>query len=392
MSTMEVLVPSLGGISNSRVIEVLVKAGQTIEVDAPLITLESDKASMEIPSPYAGVVEDMKLKEGDLVNEGDLVLTMQVDKVELEPEAPKSEPQTDKVAPQAVSTSSKDIYAGPFVRRMAFELGIDLATVKATGSGGRVTIEDMKAHLGTRSAPTADYQQWGKVTTKAFTRIQALSAKHLAHVWQTVPQVTQHHEVDITELEALRKRIETIRLTPVAIFMKAMAQMMQEHPAYRSGFMDAQEVCIREYYHIGFACETPEGLVVPVCRDCDTKSIQLIAEDVASLSEKAREGKLEKVDLGGSVATISSLGGIGGGHFTPIVNAPDAWILGVSRAVHLPRYHQDSLVARYILPISLSYDHRLIDGADGARFVVGFAKQLERLSKLTPEELLAYTG
>ena len=388
-----ILIPSLGGVNNSRVIEVLVKPGDVIEVDAPLITLESDKATMEIPSPYGGKIEELLIKEGDTVSEGDELLIMLAEKEATKdtPVPPKSNQPVKQSSAKA--SSSKEVYSGPFVRRMAFELGVDLKDVPATGDGGRVTVEDMKNYLtASMPAPAIDFEQWGGVEIEPFSRIQSLSSKHLLTCWQNVPQVTQHHEIDILALEAKRKEITEVRVTNVSILMKAISQLMAENPVFRRGFIDHENVCIRSYHHIGFACETPQGLVVPVVQDVDKKSINELAQSVLDLSHKAREGKLAKDDMSGSVATISSLGGIGGGHFTPIVNFPDAFILGVGRAQYLPRYQGEEVVKQYILPLSLSYDHRLIDGADGARFVMGLGEKLNNMAVMDSQDLLNFKG
>lgn len=388
-----ILIPSLGGVNNSRVIEVLVKPGDVIALDAPLITLESDKATMEIPSPYSGKIEELLIKEGDTVSEGDELLIMLAEKEATKdtPIPPKSIQPVKQSSSKA--SSSREVYSGPFVRRMAFELGVDLKDVPATGDGGRVTVEDMKNYLtASMPAPAIDYGQWGDVAIKPLSRIQSLSSKHLLTCWQNVPQVTQHHEIDIMALEAKRKAIKEVRVTNVSILMKAISQLMADNQVYRRGFVDHDQVCIRAYHHIGFACETDEGLLVPVVKDVDKKSIQELAQAVLDLSHKAREGKLTKDDMSGSVATISSLGGIGGGHFSPIVNFPDAFILGVGRAQYLPRYQGENLVRQYILPVSLSYDHRLIDGADGARFVIGLGEKLDNMALMDSQELLNFKG
>jgi len=395
MSTTIVKVPNLGGVDNSRVIEVLVKAGQYIEEDTPLITLESDKASMEIPSPYKGTVERVIISVGDKVSEGDAILDMQAVE-DTSAQASEKEiisPQKEIIKPRPQQGT---IYAGPFVRRMAFELDIDLSQVPATGSGGRVTIEDMKKFLkgsaGHSSMPNVDYGKFGHIQQIEMTRIQRLSAKHLLSVWQNVPQVTQHHLIDITELEIIRKKYKNPKITMISFVMKAIVVLMKENVAYRRAWVDSNNFCVRDYYHIGFACETPEGLVVPVCKNVNEKDIQTIAIEIASLSEKARLGELSSSDLEGSCATISSLGGIGGGHFTPIVNAPDAFILGIARALYQPVYMADMLEKRYMMPISLTYDHRLIDGADGARFVVGLANKLANLPEEMAGNVLEYKG
>ncbi|MCP8352000.1 2-oxo acid dehydrogenase subunit E2 [Candidatus Synchoanobacter obligatus] len=393
MSDMMITVPNLGGNDKSRVIEVLVSEGDTVSVDDPLITLESDKASMEIPATVAGVVKQLRITVGDKVQEGDVILEMEdcvVPDGTKEPVVPST---PEIIKDQKSMSNNTEVYAGPFVRRMAFELDIDLSQVPGSGSGGRVTIEDMKRYLGSAKAlPEVDFSEHGAVDYIGMTQIQSLSAKHLSYVWQTVPQVTQHHTVDITELEQVRKSVSEHRLTMVTFMMKAMAIVMQEHDVYRRAWVGDERFCVRQYCHIGFACETPKGLVVPVCRDVDKKNIKTLALEIQQLSEKARKGQLTKADLTGSCATISSLGGIGGGHFTPIVNTPDAFILGVSRAAYQAVFEQDDVKKRYMMPISMSYDHRLIDGADGARFVVGIAQVLAEMPAKMANDVLAYQG
>lgn len=401
-------VPNLGGVDDSKVIEVLVTVGQMVEVDEGLITLESDKASMEIPSPHAGKVKAIHISVGDVVKEGAVIVDMVASGVKHDEPLEKDEGQIEKevnASPQPETKQDKkpeagssrvrgsDVYAGPFVRRMAFEFGIDLKDVPTQNEKGRVAVEDIKRYLQ-KSAPVVSYDQsqWGKLEDVALTRVQSLSAKHLLNVWQTVPQVTQHHMVDITDLEKLRKGIKDTKVTMISFVMKVTALLMKSHQSFNLVWHQADMARRRSCYHIGFAVETDQGLIVPVCRDVDQKSILQIVEEIQRLSQQAREGKLNKKDLQGGCATISSLGGIGGGHFTPIVNAPEAFIIGLARASFQPVYQGDDLVRRYVMPISLSYDHRLIDGAEGARFVVEFAKLLEELPKVMGEDVLSYTG
>lgn len=365
----DIVVPNLGGVEGSKVIELLVKPKQKIKKDMPLMTLESDKASMDIPSPFTGMVGDIKIKEGDIVAEGDVILSLS------EVEEEKIEVIKDRPVEKVVSTPRSDVYASPFVRRMAFELGIDLSTVKASGSGGRVTMDDMKSFLLKSQLKVVDYSQWGKVKFEAFSKVQSASATHLIESWQTVPQVTQHHWIDITALELKRKSLDK-KITMVAFVMKAMADNMLKHSAFCRGWVNPKEYASRNYIHIGIAVDTGNGLMVPVCRDVDQKDVFQLATEVKILSQKVRDGKIKVENLKGRCASVSSLGSIGGGHFTPIVSSPDSCVIGISKAVYQGVYQGDKLVKRFMLPISLSYDHRLIDGADAARFLVDLEKSL----------------
>lgn len=367
----DILIPNLGGVDDSKVIEILVKPKDKIKKDTPLLTLESDKASMDIPSPYEGTVDSIKVKEGDEVSQGDVILVIKDVKEEVE------EKEVKEVKEEEVSKKqSNDVYASPFVRRMARELEIDLEKVKATGDKGRVTLDDMKSFLLKSQPKVYDYAKWGDVRYEAMPKLMQISSGFITEAWQNIPQVTQHHWVDITELEKHRKGLKE-RVTMVAFVMKAIVSCMQKHQSFCRAWVNDKEFAYREYFHIGVAVDTKGGLIVPVCQDVDKKEIITLAKEIQALSEKARDGKLKTNDLEGRCASISSLGGIGGGHFTPIVTPPDGFILGVSRAVAKPIYNEDSVEKRLMLPISLSYDHRLIDGADAARFLVDLESVLE---------------
>ena len=402
MTHVEIKIPDLGGVDKSRVIEVLIKKGQVVDMDQALITLESDKASMEVPSPHAGTVESLSLAVGDVVSEGDVIAVLITkEAIETPEEEIKPTQQPAKASKTEVpKPNAERVYAGPFVRRMAFELGIDLNGVTGSGSGGRITIEDMKAHLVSAEpqAPSVDYTQWGKTRVVDLTRIQTLSLSHLTQAWRTVPHVTQYHEADVTDLEAFRLTHKTSvvdaggRLTMLVFVMKALICGMRQYPKFNSALLSDTQRIERQYFHIGFAVDTPNGLIVPVIRDVDQKSIQELAVEIHQMSEKARSAKLRSEDLKGGCASISSLGGIGGGHFSPIIHAPQAFILGVSRAVQKAMFDQGNCVPRLMVPLSIAYDHRLIDGADGARFMMTCAQFLEDLPGMLKDQGLDFIG
>jgi len=407
--TENVLIPDLGGASEVDVIEILVKPGDEVKPEDPLITLEGDKASMEVPSPVAGIVKELQMKVGDKVSEGDVILTMRLEgaaekveaapaKAEPEPAPVKAESAPAPAAPaQPVANTSGKVHAGPAVRRIAHELGVDLAKVKGTGPKGRITKEDLKQTLkGGASAgaglgfhfpplPKIDFSKFGEVETKPLSKIKRASGANLHRNWVSIPHVTQFDDADITELEAFRQEQKAIaqkqgvRLTMLVFLMKAVVATLKEFPHFNASLDDTGEnLILKQYYHIGVAVDTPNGLVVPVIRDVDRKGIFEIAKELAEISQKAREKGLSLADMQGSCFTISSLGGIGGTAFTPIVNAPEVAILGVSRSQQKPVFQpvDNTFVPRLMLPLSLSYDHRVIDGADGARFIVSLSRRL----------------
>lgn len=421
MAIQEVKVPDLGNVSNAAVIEVLVKPGTKINKEDSLITLESDKASMDIPSPYSGEVKDVKVKVGDKISTGSLVLTMEVsadesgaekkastetsDKKEEKKVGSKTEKKEEKIEKKNAEeeedeeegvTQTGDIHAGPGVRRLAREFGVDLNRVQATGPKGRILKEDIQKFVksalaggavsvgaGLPSAPVIDFSQFGSVESKSLSRIKKLTAVNLHRNWVLIPHVTQFEEADITELEAFRKaqqpeaEKQKIKLTPLAFIMKAVVITLKVFPTFNASLdPSGEQLILKKYFHIGVAVDTPEGLVVPVIRDVDKKGLFELAKELAEISAKARAKTLTAADMQGSSFTISSLGGIGGTGFTPIVNMPDVAILGVSKAAMKPVYQEGHFVPRLMLPLSLSYDHRVIDGAEGARFVVALANAL----------------
>jgi pyruvate dehydrogenase E2 component (dihydrolipoamide acetyltransferase) len=409
---LEVTVPDIGNFASVAVIEVNVKPGDNVNVDDTLITLESDKAAMDIPSPYSGKVEAIKVKVGDKVAKGALILTLAAEgevkeekKPETKSEEPKKAPEEKievkaetKVELAPVATSTAALLTSPAVRRLARELDIDLQNVPASGEKGRITLEDVKSFLqrgnssggaGLPSMPVVDFTQWGNVTTQPLSRIQKISAAALHRNWVNIPHVTQFDSVDITEMEEFRQANKataekaSTKLTPLVFLMKAAVAALRAYPTFNASLAaDGQQIILKQYYHIGVAVDTPNGLVVPVIRDVDKKGLLQLATELGEISAKARAGKLTAEQMQGSCFSISSLGGIGGTAFTPIINAPDVAILGVSKSQMQPIYQDGEFVARLMLPLSLSYDHRVIDGALAAKFIVTFGEYLQDVRRL----------
>ena len=433
-STTNVTIPDIGDFAGVPVIEVLVKDGDTVTAEQAIIVLETDKATMEIPSPASGVVSGFKLKVGDKVSKGDAICTLQgeggaeasADEVEPEPEKPqpapeakaeKSEPAAAPAkpdehkpaapaaeTPQAASGKPGELpYAGPGTRKFARELGVDLAKVQGSGKGGRIVIEDVQEFVkktlaappaaaapaggsGIPPIPAQDFSLFGEIETVALARIRKISAQHLHRAWVNIPHVTQTDEADITDLEAFRKSASDdagVKLTLLPFVLKAVEKVLIAYPDFCSSLSpDGASLIRKKYIHIGFAADTPNGLVVPVIRDVDKKGIVELAKECGELAKKARDGKLKPDEMRGGCFSISSLGGIGGGHFTPIVNAPEVGILGVSKGVMKPVWDGKAFQPRLMLPLSLSYDHRVIDGAYAARAIVLLGKLLGDLRRL----------
>jgi pyruvate dehydrogenase E2 component (dihydrolipoamide acetyltransferase) len=435
--TVEVRLPDIGDFADIPVIEILVSPGDRVSVDQSLLTLESDKATMEIPSPHTGEVGSIAVKVGDKLNQGDLLLTMTTTGgparterglPDLSPEesdalgapiAPRpaagrrpgeKEPRQAPVLPRpadlvAIATGRKP-HASPGVRRFARELGVDLTQVKGTGRKGRVLKDDVQGYVKqalTRGAPVAaaglpfalpvapevDFAKFGAVETVPLSRIKRLSGAHLHRCWLTVPHVTQLDEADITDLEAFRRNQKEIaerqgvKLTFLPFLMKAVAAALDKMPNVKASLTaDGEGLVLKKYTHIGVAVETPNGLVVPVVRDVDKKGVFDLARELAEVSAKARAGKLLPGDMQGGCFSISSLGGIGGTAFTPIVNAPEVAILGVSRSEMRPVWNGREFVPRLMLPLSLSYDHRVVDGAEGVRFTTLLRELLGDIRRL----------
>ena len=431
MAIEEVKVPDLGDVDKVDVVEVLVANGDMVEVDSPLITLESDKASMDVPSPLAGKVSLVQVKAGDQVSEGDLILKLEVVEEEPAPEPPETAEPPEKVGPpEPAPPSGPDAatppaepepdspaaavaavvdaaaqmtaHASPAVRRFARELGVDLTQVRGTGRKGRIVKGDVQAWIKKTLAepaargggalpemPVIDFSRFGEIERVALTRVQKISGPNLQRSWLHVPHVTQHDEADITDLEAFRQehkaraKAEGFNLTPLAFVLKAVVAALQEFPKVNSSLdPDGENLVLKRYYHLGVAVDTEEGLMVPVVRDVDRKGIFELARELAEVSQQTRDRKLTPDRLRGASFTVSSLGGIGGTAFTPVVNAPEAAILGVSRSNMRPVWRDGEFVPRLVLPVSLSYDHRIIDGALAVRFTTYLCQVLSDLRRL----------
>jgi pyruvate dehydrogenase E2 component (dihydrolipoamide acetyltransferase) len=420
MSLLEVRVPNIGGFKDVGVIEVLVKPGEAVAADASLITLESDKATMDVPSPFAGTVRDVRVKVGDRVGEGTLVLMLEAEAAMGAPVAPSTAQPV--AAPAAVPTPgpvaapapvaasavvpasgpvpSGQAHASPAIRKMARELGVDLSRVTGTGPRGRVLQEDVQKFVKQALAgqvpggvgldllpwPRVDFARFGPVETRPLSRIRKIGGANLARNWVMIPHVTQFDEADVTDLEDFRVRLNSElgekgpKVTLLAFLVKACVAALQRFPDFNSS-LDGDSLVLKRYFHVGFAADTPSGLVVPVVRDADRKGVLDIARALGELSAKAREGKLAAADIQGGSFSISSLGGIGGTAFTPIVNAPEVAILGASRVSIRPVWDGERFAPRKILPLSLSYDHRVIDGAAGARFTTYLAEVLRDMRR-----------
>ncbi len=418
----EVKVPDIGDFDSVEVIEVLVSAGDQIAEEDSLITVESDKASMEIPSSHSGTVKEVKINEGDSVSEGSVVVVLETTAAASTPapveQSAAEESNTEKspapvveekpaAAPAALApvekpsptaninpVSFKNAHASPSVRKFARELGVDLSKVDGSGRNQRIVREDVQSFvkrvmstggasvngggstLGVEAMPDIDFSQWGEIETKPLSKINKLTGKFLHRNWVTIPHVTQFDEADITSLEAFRKQSnkeyekEGVKFTMLSFIMKAVAAGLKKYPRFNASLEPGGEnLIMKKYFHIGVAVDTPDGLVVPVIRDVDKKSLVDISMELREISGKARDKKLKPSDMQGGCISISSLGGIGGTKFTPIVNAPEVAILGVSKAEMKPVWNGSEFEPRLMCPLSLSYDHRVIDGADGARFI-----------------------
>ncbi len=411
MATKNIIVPDIGGATDVVVIEVLVKVGDAIKVDTSLLTLESDKATMEVPSSDEGIVKEMKVKVGDKVSQGSTILVLEVAEGKATApmpvnnkaaEAPAVVSVTSNAAPAPVAeiSSPVDVHAGPVVRKIAHEFGIDLKKVAPTGPKQRILKDDIvnyvKARLaqaatggGLPAAPTVDFAKFGAIETQPLSRIKKLSGKNLHRNWLLVPHVTQFGEADITELEAFRVEQKAmvekqgVKLTPLVFIMKAVAAALDAFPQFNASLdTNGENLILKKYIHIGVAVDTSEGLVVPVVRDVDKKGLLELAKELSVLSEKARNKQLTANEMQGGCFSISSLGGIGGTAFTPIVNVPEVAILGVSKSSIKPVYKDEQFMPRLMLPLSLSYDHRVIDGADGARFITYLSTMLSETRNL----------
>ena len=431
----EVKVPDIGDFTDIPVIEILVKPGDTVKKEDSLVSLESDKATMEVPSSHAGVVKELKVKLGDKVSMGAVVLVLEegagaaaapaasptpaAAPVQTPAPARPAEVPAPKAAPvlapspapaSAPSTASEAIpshvHASPSVRAFARELGVDLTRVKGTALKGRITKEDVQGFVKTEltkpkgasatggafafpEMPHVDFTKFGEIEKRALSRIKKLSGNNLARNWVMIPHVTQQDEADITEVEAFRVKTNEenaksgVKVTMLAFLIKASVAALKKFPEFNSSLEPGGEnLILKKYYNIGFAADTPNGLVVPVIKNADRKSVIEIAKEMGELSTKAREGKLSPAEMSGGCFSISSLGGIGGTFFTPIINAPEVAILGVSKSAMKPTWNGREFVPRLILPMSLSYDHRVVDGAAGARFSTYLAALMSDIRKL----------
>lgn len=440
--TIEITVPDIGDFHDVPVIEVLAAAGDRVEAEDSLVTLESDKATMEVPAPQAGTIREMRLKVGDTVSQGDVVAVLEVDAgaaagpaAETAPKAePPRDPESPPVAAPAATTPAKRPpatgaapaepapsaprgfaavdpaavpYASPGVRQYARELGVDLMRVKGSGGKGRILREDVTAFVksamqsdrpataGTAAfelppPPAVDFARFGTISEQPLSRIRRIAAGHLHRNWVSIPHVTQHDEADITDMESFRKdhaaeaEQQGFKLTPLVFLIKASVAALKKFPHFNASLdPGGEKLILKHFYNIGIAVDTPDGLIVPVLRDCDRKGIMDLARELADVSERARSQKLKPQDIQGGCFSISSLGGIGGTGFTPIINAPEVAILGVSRSALKPVWDGAAFKPRLMLPLSLSYDHRVIDGADAARFTRFLCSGLEDLRRLT---------
>jgi pyruvate dehydrogenase E2 component (dihydrolipoamide acetyltransferase) len=441
----EVKVPDIGDFTDIPVIEILVKVGDTIKKEDSLVSLESDKATMEVPSSHSGVVKEIKVKLGDKVSMGAVVLLLEEiatsdagskapsalsplagERGGTPPKAPAQTPAPAPVSeassprpapiiapqPSPVKTTSEGVvpthvHASPSIRKLAREFGVDLGKVKGSGLKGRITEEDVKGFVKTELAkpssstgatgggfalpqmPFVDFSKFGEIETRALSRIKKLSGNNLHRNWVTIPHVTQQDEADITEVEAFRVKTNEeiaksgVKVTMLAFLIKASVAALKKYPEFNASLEPGGEnLILKKYFNVGFAADTPNGLVVPVIKNADQKSIIDIAKEMSELAAKAREGKLSPTEMQGGCFSISSLGGIGGTFFTPIINAPEVAILGVSKSSMKPIWNGKEFVPRMILPMSLSYDHRVVDGAAGARFTTYLASLMSDIRKL----------
>ena len=434
-NVIEVKVPDIGGFKDVPVIEVFVKPGDAVKPEDSLVTLESDKATMEVPSPATGVVKEIKVKIGDKVSEGSLVLTLEAGDAAAAakpatqkpaaalqpapraapapPPAPVAQPVPSRPAPASAPTVALAVdetgfaraHASPSVRRFARELGADLPRVKGTGPKERILKEDVQNYVkGELSRPRAagggtglnllplpqvDFARFGPITTQPLSRIRKLSGANLHRNWVTIPHVTQHDEADITELEEFRKiqteeaKKQGIRFTILCFLLKAVVVALRQHPEFNASLSaDGESLVLKQYFHIGVAVDTPNGLVVPVIRGVDKKGLMELAKELGEVSARMRSGKISPADLQGGCFSISSLGGLGGSHFTPIINAPEVAILGVGKSAARPVWNGKEFAPRMMLPLSVSYDHRVIDGAQGARFISFLSSVLSDIRRL----------
>ncbi|KLT07858.1 dihydrolipoamide acetyltransferase, partial [Neisseria gonorrhoeae MU_NG20] len=417
-ATVQVAVPDIGGHTDVDVIAVEIKVGDTVAEDDTLITLETDKATMDVPCTAAGVVKAVFLKVGDKVSEGSAIIEVETAGSAAAAPAPAAQAAAPAAVPTSASPAAAKIdeaafakaHAGPSARKLARELGVDLGQVKGSGLKGRIMGDDIKAFVksvmqGGAAKPAAagaslgggldllpwpkvDFSKFGNVEVKELSRIKKISGQNLSRNWVVIPHVTVHEEADMTELEEFRKQLnkewerEGVKLSPLAFIIKASVSALKAFPEFNAS-LDGDNLVLKNYFNIGFAADTPNGLVVPVIKDVDQKGLKQISQELTELSKKAREGKLKPQEMQGACFTISSLGGIGGTGFTPIVNAPEVAILGVCKSQIKPVWNGKEFAPRLMCPLSLSFDHRVIDGAAGMRFTVFLANLLKDFRRIT---------
>ena len=398
MSTIKnVNLPDIGDFDQVEVIEVLVSIGDSIEENDSIITLENDKATMEIPAPFSGKVMSVEVKVGEKISKGDLMATFESVETTIESQqnAPSVESKTDieeaeedkkpektTETPVLVKTSS-DSHASPSIRKLARELGVNLSNIKGSGQKGRILGSDLKSYV--KQIVTGNGPVDGDVEIVPLSRIKKLSGKHLSKCWDEIPHVTQFDEVNIDQMEEFRahQKARDIKLSPLVFIMKAVVQVLKQHPHFNASLDESGEnLLVKQYYNLGIAMDTPEGLIVPVIRDVGKKSLVELADELAEISSRAREVGLSKEEMQGAGFTISSLGGIGGTQFTPIINSPEVAILGVSRTQIKPIWSGDEFVPTATVPLALSYDHRVIDGVQGARFMADLNKVLKNIMEI----------
>ncbi|HGS8349822.1 dihydrolipoyllysine-residue acetyltransferase [Neisseria gonorrhoeae] len=417
-ATVQVAVPDIGGHTDVDVIAVEIKVGDTVAEDDTLITLETDKATMDVPCTAAGVVKAVFLKVGDKVSEGSAIIEVETAGSAAAAPAPAAQAAAPAAVPTSASPAAAKIdeaafakaHAGPSARKLARELGVDLGQVKGSGLKGRIMGDDIKAFVksvmqGGAAKPAAagaslgggldllpwpkvDFSKFGNVEVKELSRIKKISGQNLSRNWVVIPHVTVHEEADMTELEEFRKQLnkewerEGVKLSPLAFIIKASVSALKAFPEFNAS-LDGDNLVLKNYFNIGFAADTPNGLVVPVIKDVDQKGLKQISQELTELSKKAREGKLKPQEMQSACFTISSLGGIGGTGFTPIVNAPEVAILGVCKSQIKPVWNGKEFAPRLMCPLSLSFDHRVIDGAAGMRFTVFLANLLKDFRRIT---------
>ena len=402
-TTKNVNLPDIGDFDSVDVIEILVKIGDLVKENDSIITLETDKATMEIPAPFSGKVTNLAIKVGDKVSHGDLILTVESDsepvESESEPSAKSKEPEPEVRLDDSTPSKDKpnmpdqkkeeisldtepDSHASPSIRKLARELGVSLSKIKGSGQKGRILAEDLKSYVK-QIVTTGDIED--EVEIVPLSRIKKISGKHLTLCWSTIPHVTQFDEVNVEQMEQFRQhqKERNIKLSPLVFIMKAVVQVLKNHPNFNASLDEnGENLVIKKYFNLGIAVDTPNGLVVPVVRNVGKKSLIELAKELTEISARAREGLLKPEEMKGAGFTISSLGGIGGTQFTPIINSPEVAILGVSRTQIKPIWNGESFEPTAMLPLALSYDHRVIDGAEGGRFMADLNRVLRNITEM----------